>query len=48
MTTRVGLIEKACEWLEEHLQEYWSQKITDPEQFIEEFRKAMSRKTLEE
>ena len=34
-------ISKACEWLKENLHNYWSQGITDPFKFIEEFREAM-------
>ena len=35
------MIKKACEWLEEHLLDFWSQKITNTDYFIEEFKKAM-------
>lgn len=35
------LIEKACEWLEEHLLDFWSQIITNTDYFIEEFKQAM-------
>ena len=37
----VATIDKACEWLEEHLLDFWSQKITNTDYFIEEFKKAM-------
>ena len=33
------MIDKACEWLEEHLLDFWSQKITNTDYFIEEFKK---------
>lgn len=36
-----ALIEKACEWLEEHLLDFWSQRITNTDYFIEEFKKTM-------
>jgi hypothetical protein len=35
------MIDKACEWLKEHLIDYWSQKVTDPTEFINELKKAM-------
>lgn len=34
-------IERACEWLEEHLPDYWSQKIPNTDEFLEELKKAM-------
>lgn len=34
-----AFIEKACEWLEEHLLDFWSQRITNTDYFIEEFKK---------
>lgn len=37
-----ALIEKACEWLENHLLEYWSQiNGNNIEEFIEQFKKAI-------
>ena len=35
------LIDKATEYLQEHLIDYWSQGVTDESKFIEEFKKAM-------
>lgn len=35
------MMDKACEWLEDNLLSYWQQCVTDPEEFIKEFRKAM-------
>ena len=35
------LIEKACEYLEENLLDFWSQKITNTDYFIEDFKQAM-------
>lgn len=34
-------IDKVCEWLEEHLINFWSQRITNTDYFIEEFKQAM-------
>ena len=34
------MIDKACEWLEEHLLDYWQQSVTDSTNFINDFRKA--------
>ena len=34
-------IDNACEWLEEHLLDFWSQRITNTDYFIEEFKQAM-------
>ena len=36
-------INKACEWLEEHLLGFWSQKITNTDYFIEDFKQAMNK-----
>ena len=40
---RKGLvdIEKVCEWLEEHLLDYWQKASTDTEEFIGDLKKAM-------
>lgn len=35
------MINKACEWLEEHLLDYWQQSVTDSTNFINDFRKTM-------
>lgn len=35
------IIDKACEWLEEHLLDFWSQRITNTDYFIEDFKQAM-------
>lgn len=35
------MMDKACEWLEDNLLSYWQQCVTDPEEFIKEFHKAM-------
>lgn len=35
------MINKACEWLEENLLDFWSQRITNTDYFIEDFHKAM-------
>lgn len=40
---REEMIDKACEWLEEHLLNFWSQKITNTEHFIEDFKQAMNK-----
>lgn len=40
---REELIDKACEWLEEHLLNFWSQKITNTDYFIEDFKQAINR-----
>ena len=37
------MIDKACEWLEEHLSDYWSQRVADPAEFINEFRKIIEK-----
>ena len=34
-------IDKTCEFLEEHLLDFWTQKIINTDYFIEEFKKAM-------
>jgi hypothetical protein len=34
-------LNEVCEWLEEHLIDYWSQKVTEPTEFINELKKAM-------
>jgi len=39
-------IDKVCEWLEEHLYDYWSQKITDPTEFINELKNELWNSTL--
>ncbi len=36
-----AFIEKACEWLEEHLLDFWSQRITNTGYFIEDFKNYM-------
>lgn len=38
---REELIDKACEYLEENLLDFWSQKITNTDYFIEDFKQAM-------
>ena len=38
-----AFIDKACEWLEEHLLDFWSQRITNTDYFIEDFKKAMNK-----
>ena len=40
---REELIEKACEWLEEHLLNFWSQRITNTDYFIEDFKQAINK-----
>lgn len=35
------MIDKACEWLKDNLLDYWQQKVTNEEYFIENFRNAM-------
>jgi hypothetical protein len=37
-TRKDALIEKACEYLQEHLIDYWSQSVTDERKFIGDFR----------
>ena len=34
-------IEKACEYIKEHLFDYWSQSVTNESKFIEDFKKYM-------
>ena len=34
-------IDKAVEWLDEHLIEYWGQQNSDPSEFLVKFKKAM-------
>ena len=34
-------IDKAIEWLDEHLLEYWGQQNSDPSNFLIDFKKAM-------
>ena len=34
-------IDKAVEWLDEHLLDYWGQQNSDPSNFFIEFKKAM-------
>ena len=36
------MIVKACEWLEEHLLNFWLQKFTNTDYFIEDFKQAMN------
>lgn len=36
-------VDNACEYLEENLISYWQQKVTDPTEFIENFRKAIEK-----
>jgi hypothetical protein len=36
-----AFIEKACEYLHEHLIDYWSQSVTNESKFIDEFIKYM-------
>lgn len=37
------MIDKGCEWLEEHLLDFWSQRITNTDYFIEDFKQAMNK-----
>lgn len=37
------MLDKACEWLENNLLNYWQQINTDSSKFIEDFRKAMEK-----
>ena len=36
-----AFIEKACEYIKEHLFDYWSQSVTNESKFIEDFKKYM-------
>lgn len=36
-------IDKACEWLEEHLLDYWQQSVTDSANFINDFRSELGK-----
>ena len=36
-----AFLKKACEYMEEHLFDYWSQSVTNESKFIEDFKKYM-------
>jgi len=41
---RKYLIREACDWLRANLQNYWSQSVTAPEKFINDFMQYMKEK----